>query len=188
MRSLSSPTLSALQASALPVALLVEMELSTPLYLCTGALDLVWSGSTYWGTKGLGAINAIADTPSDIKAMSFTLSGVPATQVALVLGDAIQGKTVRIRSALFDPNTYQVLDVRLIWQGVLDVVSIEDGAPTSTIQVTAEHAAIDLIRSRASYYSDAEQRRLCGGDPSLQYIADQTEQRIVWPAASYGRR
>ena len=93
-----------------------------------------------------------------------------------------------MKLAIFDPDTYAVLATYLRWSGLLDVMAIEDGPATATIKVSAEHAGIDLIRPTVSLYSDAEQRRLAANDPSLQYMADQQDMRVVWPAASWGRK
>lgn len=188
MRTLSSAALAALQSNPLPLALLVEMDLTSPLNLNTGSLDLTIDGTTYYGSKGLGKIEPVQESPAEIKPLKFELSGVPSASVALALAEPVQGKAVRVKLALFDPDTYEVIEARLRWAGKLDVMEIEDGPTTATIKVTAEHAAIDLIRPVTSLYSDAEQRRLYSNDPSLQYIADQSEMRIVWPAASWGRK
>lgn len=188
MRTLSTAALAALQRSPLPLAILVEMDLTTPLYLNTSGMDLNIAGVTYTGAGSLGRIGAIQDSPAEIKGLAFELSGVPSEMMALALAEPVQGKAVRIKLCLFDPDTYQPLDVRLRWAGLLDVMSIEDGMPLATLQVSAEHSGIDLLRGHASLYSDAEQRRLNPGDPSLQYMADQVDMKIIWPAASWGRK
>ena len=145
-------------------------------------------GNTYLGTKRLGKIEPLQDSPSEAKGLRFEMSGVPASQIALARTERVQGKAVRIKVAIFDPATYQVLDQRLRWAGILDVMAISDGPDTSVIRVSAEHCGIDLLRPGGSIYSDAEQRRLYPGDPSLQFMADQVDQRVVWPAASWGRK
>ena len=185
MRTLSPAALAALQRSPLPVVILVEMDLTLPLYLNTSSLDLTLNGKTYLGTRGLGKIDTVQDSPAEIKPLMFEISGTGSANIALVRVERVQGKPVRILRSIFDPDTYQVLDVRLRWAGRLDVLAIEDGPGTSTLSVTAEHAGIDLLRPFNSLYSDAEQRRLYPGDPSLQYIADQVEMRIVWPDKSW---
>ena len=188
MRTLSAPALAALQRSPLPIALLIEMDLTAPLYLNTGGIDLTIGGIIYSGTQGLGRVDAVQESPAEIKPLRFELGGVPSTMIALALAEPVQGKAIRVKTALFDPTTYQIIETRLRWQGQLDVMAIEDGIPTATVQVNAEHSAIDLLRTSASYYSNAEQRRLYSNDPSLQYVAGQAETKIVWPAASWGRK
>lgn len=188
MRILSAPALAALQGRALPLAVLVEMALSTPLNLNTASLNLVIGGTTYYGTKGLGEIGEVTESPSEVKPLRFTLSGVPSTSIALALTEPVQGKLVTLKLAVFDPTMYQVLDVDPIWVGRLDVFTIDDGGATSTLSVTAEHAGIDLTRPGNLLYSDAAQQTLYPGDYAFQYLNDQVEQRIVWPSANWGRQ
>ena len=186
MRTLSGPELAALQRSPLPLAVLVEMDLAGgALYLNTASMDLTLSGVTYYGTRGLGKIDPVQDSPAEIRALKFELSGVPSANIALALTEPVQGKAARIKLAIFDPDTYQILGTHLRWAGRLDVMAIEDGPVTGTLQVSAEHAAIDLLRNTPTLYSDSEQRRLYRGDPSLQYMADQVDMRVIWPAASW---
>ena len=188
MRALSTAAAAALSASPLPLAVLVEMDLDAPLFLNTGGVDLTLDGATYYGTKGLGSIGAVRETPAEVAQMQFELAGVNTELIATALGSQVQGRAVRLKVAIFDPATYQVLDARLRWAGVLDVMKIVDGIPTATIQVSAEHAGIDLLRPTTSYLSDAEQRRVAANDPSLQYMADQVDMRVIWPAASWGQK
>lgn len=190
MRALTTAAATALASSSLPLAALVEMDLPTPLYLCTGGINLVIGGNTYSGTYGLGSIGPVTDTPADVRGLQLTLSGVPSASIAMAVGTAVRGVALRIKQAIFDPATYAVLDTRLRWAGVLDYMAVDLGARggTATITVTAEHLGADLLRTRPAFWTDADQRARYSGDPSLQYIASQSEQRIVWPAASYGRK
>lgn len=191
MRTLSGPAITALASATAPIALLVEMDLTSPLNLNTTNADIITGGKTYYGTKGLGKIGAINDTPAEIKGLSFELAGAPATSVALALTEKVQGKAVRIKLAVLDPADYtSVLDVQQCWAGALDVMTIADdvgdtGAGTSTIAVTAETLGIDLPRPRTSLLSDDEQQRLHSGDLFLQYLADQIDQRLIWPTRQF---
>lgn len=185
MRILSVAAANALRSNPVPLAFLVEMDLSESLFLNTSSLTLDIEGATYLGTGGLGKIDAIQETPAEVKQLQFALSGVPSDAIALALGEPVQGKAVRIKLAILDPVTYQVLATSLRWAGLLDVMVIEDGQGQATISVTAEHAGIDLQRPYSSVYSDLEQQRLFPGDLAFQYNADQVDRKIVWPAASY---
>lgn len=188
MRTLTAPALAALQSRSVPLAILVEMALSTQLNLNTTSLDLVYSGTTYYGTKGLGSINAIQETPNEVRQLQFTLSGVPSTAIALALTEQVQGKLVTVKLAVFDPANYTILDVRTRWAGRLDVMAIDDGSATGTLTISAEHAGIDLMRPRNVLYTDLDQQRLHPGDTGLQFMNDQVDQNIVWPAASFFKK
>ncbi len=185
MRTVSTAAAAALASGMVPIAVLIEMDISTPLFLNTSNIDLVIGGVTYYGTRGLGKIAPMADTPAEVKGLSFELSGVPSTSVSLVLSELVQGKAVRIKTAIFDPVTYAVLDVRQRWSGLLDVMTISDSANGAVISVTAEHAGIDLARPATTLYSNAEQQRLHSGDLFYQFMADQVEQHIVWPDKAF---
>lgn len=181
MRVLSTEGYANLRRTPKPLALLVEMDLSVPLSLCSSNIDLTFGGSTWIGSKGLGKIDPVKDSPAEITPLGFEISGVNSANIALALTEPVQGRAVRVKLAIFNPDTYQISDVDLLWAGKLNVMSIDRGVPLSTIKVTAEHFMVDLIRPITSVYSDAEQRRLYPGDPSLQYVADQVDMRVVWP-------
>jgi len=188
MRTLSAGEIAALSSTVLPLMILVEMDLTSPLYLCTGGINITVGGNSYTGVGPLGRVDAVQDSPAEIKPLSFQLSGVPSSMISLALTEPLQGKAIRVKSLLLDPATYQPFTPRLRWQGRGDIMTIADGPDTATVSVNAEHGAIDLLRGMPSYWSDSEQRRLFSGDPSLQYLVDQVEQRVVWPAASFFRK
>lgn len=189
MRVLSAQALAAIASPAPPLVLLVEMDLTAPLYLNTSPIDLKIGGIDYWGTKGLGRVDAIRESPAEPPQLRFELSGVPSSMVALALTESIQGKAARIKLAILNPDDYtKALDVRLRWAGQLDVFSIVDTPPTCTLGVSAETAGIDFSRPGDSPYTDAEQQRLFPGDLAFQYLNSQVEQRIVWPTAEFFRK
>jgi hypothetical protein len=188
MRTLSTAGAAVIASGVVALAVLVEMDLTSPLNLNTTNLDLVISGTTYYGTRGLGQIDAVTETTADVRNIKFSLSGVPSSSIALALSEPVQGKAVRIKLAIYDPSTFAVLDVVPFWAGQLDVFGINDGDPVATINVTAEHAGIDLTRPSGSVYSNDEQQRLHPGDLFFQFLADQVEQKIVWPTAAFFRQ
>lgn len=188
MKTLSTAAAAALSRSPLPIAALVEMDLSSPLFLNTGGIDLVIASSTYYGTKGLGKIEPVMDSPAEVKPVRFELACAGPEMVALALAEPVQGKAVRIKLAIFDPDTYEVLDVRLRWAGKIDLFQVTDGADGKCLlSCTAEHAGIHLTRPTARYFSDSEQRRISAIDAAFQYQVDQLDRRILWPDRSYGR-
>ena len=188
MRSISFATAIALAGRLVPLAVLVEMDLTAPLNLNSANIDLTINGTTYLGTKGLGKVDPIRETAAESPQLRFELSGVPSAGIALALAEPVQGKAIRIKTCAFDSSTYQPLDVRLRWSGYLDVMSIDDGPDTATLSCTAEGAAVDLMRPITSLYSNEEQQRLYPGDLSFQYVTDQADMRVVWPSAAWGRK
>jgi hypothetical protein len=188
MRSLAPAAAAALSGAKVCAAILVEMDLTDPLFLNTSSLDLVLDGNTYFGTGVLGQIDAIAETSAEIPQISFTLAGADPTMISLALAEPVQGKAVRIKLAFFDATTGAVLDVSLRYSGVIDTMSISDGRDSALIRVTSESVLLDLLRPKGIYYNDLDQQTLYPGDLALQYVNDQVEQRIVWPTADFYKR
>jgi hypothetical protein len=107
---------------------------------------------------------------------------------AMALQTNVQGRSVNISLAVFDPATYQIADTSLEWAGTLDVLDWADDGTTGVITVSAESAGADLLRGVPVRYTDQDQQRLFAGDLGFQYVIDQGEKAIVWPAASFFRR
>lgn len=190
MRGLNSAAQAIVTAGGkIPMALLVDMPgLSTPLHLCTGRWPLIWGGTNYTAVGTLGEVDAAQESSSGPRPLGFRLNGVPASMRALVLSENVQGRAVSVYLAIFDPATYQIADAVLEWDGLLDVMSWQDDGATGSITVSAESAGADLLRGVPVRYTDQDQQRLYPGDLGFQYVIDQGEKTITWPAASYFRR
>lgn len=183
MRTLSVEG-AALLGVGLVQATLVELQLEEPVYMTDAPIDLVHDGITWLGGRQV-AVDKIIDQGGEVQALKFSLSGVPSENIALALGTPIQGKPVRAYLALMEPVSQAIVDVVPLWAGTLDQMPIRHGAETSTISVTAEHIAIGMARPKGSRYTDADQRRLHGGDRALEFIVAQATHQDVWPSAAY---
>jgi hypothetical protein len=190
MRTINTDAATVLNAGGtLPLALLVDMpDLSTPLRLCTGRWALTWSSVTYTAVGRLGTVEAAQESAAGPKPLSLRLSGVPASMRSVALQENVQGKAVTVSLAIFDPETYQIADACLEWAGTLDVMDWADDGTTGVITVSAESAGVDLLRGVPVRYTHQDQQRLFSGDLGFQYVIDQGEKTITWPAASFFRR
>jgi hypothetical protein len=188
MKTLSAPALAALAQPCVPLTALIQLDLSSTVYLNTSGWNLVWAGHTYTGAGAVGRVDAMEDAPGEIKGLRFELSGVPSSMLALALAEPVQGRPVTVSTAIFDPATYQVLDVSADWVGRLDVMSIVESGETATVVVTAEHRGVDLLRAAVVRYTNADQQRFFAGDRGLEYVVDQVDQPIVWPSREYFRQ
>jgi len=188
MRTLSSEELLLIQAYALPVALVAEMDLDEPLRLNSSIYTLKLGEVPYDATRGFGSIEAIRTSAGEFPQLKFSISGVPPSHIALADDTNTAGKDVRVKLALFDPTNYKIASMRLLFDGTLEPLVITDGPETTTLEVVAESAATSLMRQITSLFSDAEQQRLYPDDLFFQFATDQADQKIVWPAASWGRQ
>lgn len=186
MRTLSSSG-SALLGIRSTLTLLIEMQLTTPIYLTTAIVDIDYGGNTYIGGRGV-QIEPVKDQGGELQQLRFSLSGVPSEYIALALAEPIQGKTVILSTALMDPDTDTILDVMRLWTGTLDQMPIKHGAEFSMISVTAESRGVAFSRPKGVRYTDAEQARLYSGDHSLEFLVSQATHQDVWPSAAFFRQ
>jgi len=185
MRAITPAAASVLQGRTVPMAVLVDMDLTAPLRVTTWHRPLDWAGATYLAAGSLGQIDATDETTEQARPLRFSLSGLPSAQVSLVLSEPVQGRSVSVYVAIFDPATYQVLDAALEWQGAIDTMQVSEDGQTAVVTVAAESAGLDLLRAVPVRYTDIDQQRLFAGDRGLEYVTGQAEKTIVWPARTF---
>jgi hypothetical protein len=183
MRTLTAPTIAALNGSVLTIVQLVLIQFpSITVALNSANRDIDFGGVTYRGAAGLGTINPIEDSPGEVKGLQLEMSGVPTAYLSLALADStvVQGAPLTIRLAILTASG-QVLDAPIDWTGRMDTMSIEEDGSKCSIGVTAESSAVDLLRGNSLTTSDADQRFLYPGDLAFQYVNPQAGVPIVWP-------
>jgi hypothetical protein len=178
----------AISGSKVVAAALLEMDLAVPLYMNSSTWTLNSDGKEYIASMGIGEVEGIQNTAGEYTGLRFRLSGVPPAYVALADSVDTAGKGMRIKFALFDPETYQIISARVRFEGRLQPMVITDAPEAGLIEVNAESLAYSLMRPVTSLFSDAEQQRLYPGDLFFQFASEQADMRIVWPAASWGRQ
>lgn len=189
MRTIDSAAQAVLDARGrLPLAMLVNLDLDTPLLLNTSRWNLVWDGDTYLGAGPLGRVETTQESTQGPQPLTLTLNGLSASIRAQVLSENVQGKAVSLLVAIFDPATYQILDAVAEWDGTLDVMTWRDDGATAVVTVTAESSGADLLRGVSVRYTHQDQQRLYSGDLGFEFVVAQGEKTIVWPAATYFRR
>lgn len=188
MRALGSSVTALLASGHVVLVQLVLFEFpSGDVALNASNWDLTWSGITYRGADGLGAVSPVNDRPGEVQGITLKLIGADTASIALALDDAdeVQGAPVTIRTALLDSSTYQILDAPIDWVGTCDRMSIAEDGETCDISVSAESSAVQLLRGNASTYTDADQQALYPGDRAFEYVVDQADKRDVWPSREW---
>ncbi len=188
MRTLSAPVLAALASGHAVIVQLVHMAFSSgAIALNSSNWNLVWDGVTYQGAYGLGTISAIADKPGEVQGIQLELSGGSAASVSMALDDAdlVQGTLVTIRTAVLDATTYAVIDAPIDWVGRMDTMAISEDGQQAVVRVTAESGAVDLLRGNPATYSDGDHQAVYAGDLAFEYVVDQADKPVVWPAREY---
>jgi hypothetical protein len=96
----------------------------------------------------------------------------------MVLAENVQGRPVTVRLAVISGGTLYV--EQGTWQGLLDVMSLEDGQ-VPQVRVSAEHQLVAWDEPAGLMYSDADQQALHPGDKFFDYCA-QINKNLKWGA------
>lgn len=188
MRTINAGALAVLAGGAAPIALFVEMLLSSPLRLNTSSMTIAWNGYDWLGAGNLGSIEEVQDTLAEQRGLRFTISGVPTAMLSVALQEAVRNKPCTVYLCVLNETTHAVEDVVQAWAGTLDQMPITQSGETCTIGVVAEHAGATFARPKPLRYTDADQQRLYPGDTSLRFVTSQANHQDVWPAAGYFRQ
>ena len=92
-RALDTNQTNALSASHISGISFVELDFSTPLYLCSLPYNFAWNSITWTGAGSLGSISPVGEN-GDLQAqgVQLSLTGVDSSLVSTALGEAYQGK------------------------------------------------------------------------------------------------
>lgn len=184
-RDISAGVQSAISATEVqPIILFEGLFSSGTVYIWSGYGDLSWNGNTYSGVGTLGAISNVSEA-SEISAKGITvsLSGIPSDLISLVLSDVRQGAPGKVNMGFLNSSGVMIDDPILMFEGKLDVPSIQEGGDTSMITLSYESRLIDLQRARESRYTNEEQQRAFPGDLGCEFIASLQEKQITWGKA-----
>mgnify|MGYP001241446780 CR=1 FL=1 len=186
MRASNSLLSSIAAGQKVPVVQLLELQLSTTVYLTNAGQAIEWDAHS-WAPMGLGRIEQVEDVVGELRSIAFILPAVSPAHLSLALTEPVEGKTMCVYDAFIDPATGAVGHVELAFAGTLNVPTIDDG-PTAAVSVTAEHRGVSAVRPKPTRYTDDDQRRRYGGDSCLDFDPATDAAPIAWPRASFFRR
>lgn len=180
-RSISTDTKTNLAQAHVTAFPLVDMEFTgDTLYCCGAPFDVSWGGNTYLGVQGLGQIDVLSETDAEIKGLTFTLSGIPLSNIAMALETNVANCPVTVRLATVDAAGVLSVDTN-VWQGYLDTLGLVDNGESATVQVTAEHRMVSWKRPTIKRFTSADQAEVDADDAFFSYVEATTNATIVWP-------
>ena len=169
-------------APSLRPAVFLESEFASgTLRLWTGFGQIDWNGQTWTGGGTLLGISEITET-ADVRAVGITvsLSGMPASVISLVLGQARQGLPLTIYVAAMDAAGAIIATPYRSYQGRLDVPTIEDGGETGIVAIAYENRLIDLERPRARRWTHEDAQIDHPTERGFEYISGLANREVYW--------
>lgn len=183
-RTLSAGVITEINANEVQPFLLFQGEFISGTLRCwSGFGNLTWGGYTWTGTGTLLSISAVQET-ADVSAngVTATLTGLPSSLISLALADCEQGSAGYVYLGFLD-NGAVVADPVLLFEGRLDIPSIDEQGETCVVSISYESRLIDLERTRESRYTNEDQQREFAGDVGFEFVAGLQDKVVTWGKA-----
>jgi len=152
----------------------------------SGFGNIVLNTVTYTGVGTLGNISVIKEE-TGVKAASVavTLSGIKSEVVSLALSQPFLNRKAYVYFVPIDEEDQPVTaNAYLLFRGAIDSIDGVTGS-TAKFNVSLKSRLSDWSRPRKSLYSDVEQQQLYPGDKGMEYIAQLSQKKIIWPRAAF---
>lgn len=164
------------------VVLFAELDFSGGFVrVHTGLGTITWGGFDWLGVGSFGSVSAIDETAElQRRTLVYTLSGIPSTLIATVLGENYQGRSAKLYIGFIAPITGALVATPdLLDQGRMDISTIEQGNECK-VTVTAESRIATWDRPVVRRYTNADQQERFPGDLGLQFVDQAAQKEINW--------
>ena len=180
-RNLDPNMQAALSAGVVCPAILAQLTFASGTqYVWTGIGPLVYSAQTFTGVGSLANLGSIAEG-IEVKADGTTvgLSGIDAGLYADCLEEIQIGATAKIWFALLTQGIV-IGTPYLLFSGLIDQPTIEEGAEDITISLALESRLTNLQRASQRRYTSADQRTYYPTDTGFAFVEILNDIALVW--------
>ena len=181
-RELTSGVISEITSPDLAPFLLFEgVFASGTLRVWSGIGDLSWNSYTWSGVGSLASISSITEAAeTSAQGITVSLSGIPSSLVSLFLGDVRQGSVGKVYLGFMNASNQVIDSPFMLFEGRLDVPSMEESGDSAIISISYESRLIDLERPRESRYTNEDQQREFAGDLGFEFVPSLQDVVINW--------
>ena len=174
------------------VSQVVRPFLATELEFSTGTLKF-WNGygditmtaggssKTFTGLGDLMNVSAVSES-DQVEAIGATLSltGIKSSLISAALSANYTNRNASIYLGLFDTSKSVIADVYTLFKGKMDIMKIDEGPETATIQLSLENRLIVLDRAKERRYTHEDQQLSFSGDLGLEFVPELQDKEIIW--------
>ena len=149
--------------------------------LCSDNGDHVFQSNTFTGIGELGAISPLGEPASfAASGVSLSLSGVPATRIALALDEQVQGRKVQIWLGALDGDGVLIADPLGPFVYRADTMPIDLGKEAVVVLHCETRAAI-WARPNERRYNNVDQQAASPGDTFFKFAEEMAKKTLIWP-------
>ena len=174
------------------ISQVVRPFLATELEFSTGTLRF-WNGygditmtaggasNTFTGLGDLMNVSAISES-DQVEAIGATLglTGIKSSFISAALSANYTNRNASIFLGLFDSNKSVISDVYTLFKGKMDIMKIDEGPETASIQLSLENRLIALDRAKERRYTHEDQQLSFSGDLGFEFVPDLQDKEIIW--------
>ncbi len=178
------------------ISQVVRPFLATELEFSTGTLRF-WNGygditmtaggssNTFTGLGDLMSVSAISES-DQVEAIGATLglTGIKSSLISAALSANYTNRNASIYLGLFDSSKSVIADVYTLFKGKMDIMKIDEGPETASIQLSLENRLIVLDRAKERRYTHEDQQLSFAGDLGFEFVPDLQDKEIIWGKAS----
>ena len=180
-RNLTSAVQTQLAASELEPFFAIKLNFdSGALRLWTGYGEITVASETYTGGGQFLGISPVEETVEvAARGVTMSLNGIDASLISYALTENYQTRSAKVYLGVISSGAV-VADPYLIFDGRMDVMTIDDNGETANIAMTAESRLIDLERPKLRRYTSDDQKLQHPSDTGFDFVASLQEKEIAW--------
>ena len=152
------------------LAVLAELDFASGwLYANDGLHHVTYNGHDYLPTGEIAAVGQVREEVETVARPVTCVIGGSADLIARARDEVYQGRDCTFRLAVISEATGQpVATPEIIWEGRMDVMTIQAAEGVGTIELTCEHR---LRREpRVARYTNVDQQMQCPGDTFFEHV------------------
>ena len=176
-RTVPASILTALAQENVEQFLALEMLFdSGPVRLWTGYGERTIDGEVYTGAGELLNIEGLEEVADlSAKALTVSLSGMPAEIVSLALQEPYQRRKARILYGVTGSSDYVE-----VFSGKMNKMTIEDSPESGTVSLLVDSKLVELDRASNRRYTSESQKSRHPDDTFFDYVAGLQDADIIW--------
>lgn len=164
-----------------PLVLVVAEFDSETLRFFNGVGTLTYDGNTYTGAANLLNISQIVETQKvEARGIEISLNGISSALVSVAASEPYQGRRITVSLCALDASGNIISDPFVYFSGKADVLSIDIGAETSTLIMTAESDLINLQRVNERRRTKGDQQKTYPDDTFFDKVVSLQDASITW--------
>jgi len=181
-RGLSSPIQGVLDDTIVRPAMFIELQFDSGTnYFWTGINDISALSQTWVGLGEAISVSGFEEQYElSASGFSITLSGLVTDNLSDALTEDYQNRKALVYLGFFNEAGTLVADPFVLFSGFMDVMTIEESASTSMIQIACENRLIELERPRNLYYTDATQKKEFASDKGFEFVSSIQDLQLNW--------